>query len=332
MQLFNKIETKNVGQVQQGGTATILLQSIFSKYVKKTGKNRGSDHTHLRRWSWYTLKGEPGYRTKVIAAYAPVGGSDSTFASNWKHQLRYIQNNNLSTTLFKMFGNNLCTLLKSWRRQGDRIILLMDTNDNMYKGKLSQRIADNLIELKEAVHEATAGQGPNTHIRGSEPIDGVWHIPKMCLQSASYLSFDPDLGNHRPVVADFSQDLVLGVNLPRIVSPKARKLNSKVDRIQEPYIKHTEISFRQDKVLERLREIDRTVTLPLLKEEKAVLEKIYKVMKGYMVRAEKKCRKLYSNHYEFSPTVKLWLDRCHLYQALIRSTNKLKELNTKNLR
>ena len=89
--------------------------------------------------------------------------------------------------------------------------------------------------------------------------------------------------------------------------------------------------MKQAKV-ERLREINRTATLPLLEEAKAALEKIDKVMEGYMIWAEKKCRKIYFNHYKFSPTVKLWLDRCHSYRALIRLTNKLKELSTTNLK
>ena len=143
---------------------------------------------------------------------------------------------------------------------------------------------------------------------------------------------DPVLGDHHLVVADFSQETVLGINLPRVVSPEARKYNLKVNRIREPYIAHTETSFKQAKVLKRLREIDRTATLPLSEEAKAVLEKIDKVMEGYMLRAEKKCRKLYFNHYNFSPTVKLWLDRCHSYRALIWLMNKLKELNTTNLK
>ena len=71
IQSFNKIEIKNIGQVQRGGTATIL-QGLFSKHVKKIGKNRGTNHTHLGRWSWKTLEGEPGHRTKIIATYAPV--------------------------------------------------------------------------------------------------------------------------------------------------------------------------------------------------------------------------------------------------------------------
>ena len=69
-----------------------------------------------------------------------------------------------------------------------------------------------------------------------------------------------------------------------------------------------------------------------MEEAKAALEKIDKVMEGYMIREENKCRKLYSNHYKFSPTVKLWLDRCHSYRALIWLKNKLKELNTTNLK
>ena len=82
--MYNTIETKNVGQVQRGRTATIL-QGLFSKYVKKTGKNRETDHTNLGRWSWYTLEGESGHRAKIITAYAPVGNNNSTFGSNWKH-------------------------------------------------------------------------------------------------------------------------------------------------------------------------------------------------------------------------------------------------------
>ena len=51
-----------------------------------------------------------------------------------------------------------------------------------------------------------------------------------------------------------------------------------------------------------------------------------------MLHAEKKCRKFYANHYEFSPTVKKWLDRCHSYRALIRLQLKMEECQTSNVR
>ena len=94
------------------------------------------------------------------------------------------------------------------------------------------------------------------------PINGIWHTPELALRGASYLPFDPSLGDHRPVVADFIQSSVLGLNLPRVVAPEARRLNSKIDRIREPYIEMLENSFKEARVLERLWEIKRTTTYP----------------------------------------------------------------------
>ena len=39
-----------IGKVQRGDTETVL-QGLFSKFVKKTGKSTGTDHTGLGQWS-----------------------------------------------------------------------------------------------------------------------------------------------------------------------------------------------------------------------------------------------------------------------------------------
>ena len=44
---FNKLDTKNIGNFQRSGTATVI-QDILVTYVK----NAGIDHTHLGRWLW----------------------------------------------------------------------------------------------------------------------------------------------------------------------------------------------------------------------------------------------------------------------------------------
>ena len=188
VQSHNSLEdSTTIGNVQQGGTATVL-QGTFSKFVKKRGKSTGVDHTGLGRWSWYTMEGEHGVRTRIISAYAPVGGKDSGPESYWKQHLRYIQNKSLNATPFNMFCDDLCEVLKTWRSRGDRIILMMDANDriilmmdandNVFNGKLSKRLADELIEMKEAVeaiHGVKPGQGPNTHSSNTKsvPIDGI---------------------------------------------------------------------------------------------------------------------------------------------------------------
>ena len=38
----------------------------------------------------------------------------------------------------------------------------MDANENVVEGNLTRRLAEYLIELKEAVHLVTTGQGPKT--------------------------------------------------------------------------------------------------------------------------------------------------------------------------
>ena len=78
-------------------------------------------------------------------------------------------------------------------------------------------------------------------------------------------------------------------------------------------------------MLERLKEIKRTATYPLSQEAADALEKIDREMEAQMLHAEKKCQKFYANHYEFSPTVKKWLDRCHSYRALIRLKLKMEQ-------
>ena len=49
-----------------------------------------------------------------------------------------------------------------------------------------------------------------------------------------------------------------------------------------------------------------------------------------MLSAEKGCRKLYAQHYDFSPQVKRWLDRCHAYRALIRLRNEMRDKGTRD--
>ena len=120
-----------------------------------------------------------------------------------------------------MFREDLCAILRQWRARGERVVLTMDANANVVDGVLSKMLAKDNIKLKEAVHSVTSGHGPKTHFRGKESIDGIWFTLDLDLRSATYLPFDADMGDHRPVMADFTQASLLGVNLPRIVQPAA---------------------------------------------------------------------------------------------------------------
>ena len=228
-----------------------------------------------------------------------------------------------------MFRDDLCAVLKQWRLQGDRIVLMMDANDNVLNGHIAKALAKDGIELKEAVHAQTPGYGPKTHFRGSQLIDGIWYTPDLELMGASYLPFDADMGDHRPVMADFTEQSLLGVNLPNIVPPDGRRLNCKIERIRTRYIEDLEAKFERHNILERLKKISKEASYPISAEAAEALEKIDLEVTKLMLSAEKKCRKMYTKHYEFSPPIKRWMDRCHAYRALIRLEKKFLEAKSR---
>ena len=102
---------------------------------------------------------------------------------------------------------------------------------------------------------------------------------------------------------------LLGLDLPKIVRAKARRLNSQSEKSCGEYIKRLEASFEKHKVYDRLLELagekePQLVADFVAEEAKDVLEELVQQMEKLMLESEKKCRKFYASHYEFSPQVK----------------------------
>ena len=72
------------------------------------------------------------------------------------------------------------------------------------------------------------------------------------VSSVAYLPYDPELGDHRPVVANISKKLLLGESGPRIKKVACRRLNSKVERIRQEYIERLEEKMKRQNVLTRI--------------------------------------------------------------------------------
>ena len=156
-----------------------------------------------------------------MSAYAPTGSKASEDASYWKQSLRYIKKKGLKTNPKTMFREDLCKALKNWREAGDRIVLMIDANENVTDHILARMLAE--IGLQEVVHMRTDGPGPKTHVNGSESINGIYVTPEIEVTGASYLPFNKDLGDHRPVMIDVTIASILGRNLPKIVPPPSAK-------------------------------------------------------------------------------------------------------------
>ena len=72
-----------------------------------------------------------------------------------------------------MFRDDLLDFIKSRRQKNKRVVLMMDANENMVTGVMSKELAQEGIDMKEAVHGMTEGLGPKTHFHGKESIDEI---------------------------------------------------------------------------------------------------------------------------------------------------------------
>ena len=175
------------------------------------------------------------------------------------------------------------------------------------------------LNLREVVYDHTKTRGPRTYFRGKDAIDGIWVSEEIEIGAAAYLPFDPELGDHRPVVVNISKRSLLGVEGPKIKPAAGRRLNSKVKRIRQKYIDRLEEQFRKHKVLERLAKLEAEAEKEELSADaRRALELLDRQITELMTCAENKCRKKYKNDYDFSPEVRMWIEKGRAIRAIIR--------------
>ena len=124
------------------------------------------------------------------------------------------------------------------------------------------------------------------------------------VKAAVNLPFDPELEDHRPVVANITKTSILGVNGPKIKPTSARWLHSKVKQIRQTYIVKLKEEFRKHIILERLATLEEKADKNFSTHAKETLEKVDSHITALTTHAEKQCRMLYKKDHDFSPKVK----------------------------
>ena len=76
-----------------------------------------------------------------------------------------------------------------WREEGDKLILILDGNEDMKNGQLSRMLRHQDLDMKDAVKSRIEGDGPATYVRGSRQIDGAWVTPDVEISAACFLPF-----------------------------------------------------------------------------------------------------------------------------------------------
>ncbi len=121
---------KNFRKVQEGGTSLMAIGPL-TKYIEHN--KPGKDETGLGQWSVMTFKGESG-RTQVICGYSPCYNKNTKSSTAYQQHRRYFVTQKKDLTCHRTkFKEDLVSQLQQWCKEGNRLIVCLDANKDIYK-------------------------------------------------------------------------------------------------------------------------------------------------------------------------------------------------------
>ena len=325
-QMFNGGETdirtvaghnvhENVGKVQQGGTGLLLYGPLCQQLQFDES---GAEDTGMGRWVVMTLQGEDGFKTRVVSAYNPCYNKKKDSGTVYQQQRRALITKFKDTSCpRKRFRRDLAAQLNKWREEGDRIIVAMDANENIYRKSIGKMLTDSAgLNMKEVVGEFTKKKLGATFFRGSTPIDAVWATSDITVVGACVMPVGYGVGDHRMFIIDFLTSSLIGTDPVRVVRPAARRLNTRLARGVDKYVDKVEDGIIRHRLVERVQ--DAYLTSMTEEQLRYQLNKIDRQRKELKLHAEKKCRRISSGRIPFSEEASIWIRRLQVYRSLLK--------------
>jgi len=303
---------ENIEQSQQGGVAQFLCKDLCA-YARETEP----DFRGLGRWCSWVLYAHPSHRTRIVSAYNLGKRTSNYLGTVYQQHLRFIQTRGWDISPYKLFCIDFLAAIIKWQTTGDRLLIFVDMNEHPLKGALSKMMLS--TGLLEATHQHWNGCEPNTHIRGSGPIDGVYYSSSLEVTASLQLSFHEGVGDHRTVLIDVTSHSLLGTEGFRIVRPVARRLVCSNKKSVEQFIKYVEKKLQQHKLHERLSIASQRLFRDNQDAEALqMMDRIDLQMTEIFIAGEFQCRKVTRNPLPFSEPVAYWIHRKWAYQGLAR--------------
>ena len=135
-----------------------------------------------------------------------------------------------------------------WREEGDKLILILDGNEDMRNGQLARMIRHQVLDMKDAVKSRSNIEGLATFVRGSRQIDGAWVTPDVEISAACFLPFYFGVGYHRVILLDIPLHSLIGGTIYKISRPNARRLQCNRHEVQQKYNNDLEIYWVKHRI------------------------------------------------------------------------------------
>ena len=187
----------------------LLYGGLIDQYdVEASGK----DTTGLGRWVHMVLQGEDGIKTRIVCGYKPCpSAKKATKSSYQQHRCYFITKEKDRTCLRTRCRKDLIKQLIQWREEGDRLVVCLDTNGDIYKKKLGKALFQtNELSMVEVVGNYTGQKVGATFFRGRDPIDWVWATSDVTITGACIMPVGYGVGDHRMFVVDILTSSLIG--------------------------------------------------------------------------------------------------------------------------
>jgi hypothetical protein len=227
---------KSVGKYQEGGTVVLSYGNLL-QYFNPEGSGRND--LGLGCWTYMRFVGEDRIVTRVICGYSPCANKkkdpSTVYQQHCRHLINKLKDDTCPCTRFR---EDLLCQMTQWRKEGKHLILCLDANENIYRGKLGRGLTKlDGLGMREVVGEFTAWQLGATHFCGSKPIDGVWTTGDITMTNACVMPVGFGIGDHCLFVINFATTTLAGSGTTTVVCPALRQLNTKIHGCADRYNK-----------------------------------------------------------------------------------------------
>jgi hypothetical protein len=236
-----------------------------------------------------TVQGD-GARTRIVCGYNPCGNNKLNSGTTYQQHRRYFvtQQKDLSCPQVR-FRQDLVKRLKQWQEEGDRLIVYMDANEDIYKKSIGKTLTDTEgLNMVEAVIEFTGKKIGPTFFRGSKPIDGIWTTADVVITHACVMPAGFGVGDHRLFVLDMQSSSIIGEEPLKVQRFTSRQLNNKASsRATRNHLIRLEASISRHRLIEHMGELHETCCSK--RKFRRGMNKLDQESMALMTNAEKKC-------------------------------------------
>lgn len=88
-------------------------------------------------------------------------------------QRRYWRLQRDKTCPHKLFRQHLIAQLIAWRNDNEKLVLILDSNENMHSGPLLRLLKGPELEMRNTIYLRSNLPGPPIFVLGSRQIDGA---------------------------------------------------------------------------------------------------------------------------------------------------------------